>query len=135
MAVPPDDFPNLVHSNDVSNQPDFPDLIHPIDASTQSDSIGLIPLEPHVPDVVLVRQSSRPHKPPTYLRDYHCNLVAAPLLASAALSQSDDSIDPSLACWAAIFGLSLSLLSLIRSFHIRLSNSFASIFSSLAYPS
>nr|POE80354.1 hypothetical protein CFP56_10579 [Quercus suber] len=95
MAVPPNDVPDLVHPNDVSNQPVFPDLIHPIDASTQSDSIGLIPLEPQVPVVVPVRQSSSPQKPPTYLRDYHCNLVAAPLLASAALNQSDESIAPS----------------------------------------
>ena len=86
MAIPPDDFPDLVHPNDVSNQADFPDLIHPTNASTQSNSTSLIPLKPQVPDVVPIRQSSRTHKPPIYLKDYHCNLVVAPLLAFATLS-------------------------------------------------
>ena len=44
-----------------------------------------------VSDVVPLRKSSRVHKPPTYLGDYHCNLVSALVLASASLSPSDDS--------------------------------------------
>lgn len=94
MAVPYDDFPDLVHPNDVLNLVDSPDLIQPTAVSTQPDSIGLIPSAPQVCDVVLIRQSSRPHKPPTYLKYYHCNLVAASMLASATLSQSDDSFAP-----------------------------------------
>ena len=75
---------------------DFPDLVHPTDVSNQADSIDLIPTESlisesQVPDVVPVSQSSRIHRPSIYLRDYHCNLVAAPMLASAALTPSDDS--------------------------------------------
>ena len=75
---------------------DFPDLVHPTDVSNQADSIDLIPTESlisesQVPAVVPVSQSSRIHRPPIYLRDYHCNLVAAPMLASATLSPSDDS--------------------------------------------
>ena len=58
IAVPPDDFPNLVHPTNVSNQ---------------ADSIDFIPTkslisESQVPIVVPVRQSSRIHRPPTYLR-------------------------------------------------------------------
>ena len=81
IAVPLDDFPNLVHPTNVSNQ---------------ADSIDFIPTkslisESQVPVVVPVRQSSRIHRPSTYLRDYHCNLVAAPMLASATLTPLDDS--------------------------------------------
>ena len=86
MVVPPEDFPVLVHPNDLSNLADSLDLIQPTAVSIQLDSIGLIPSAPQICDVVPVRQSSKPHKPPTYLKDYHCNLVATPMLASAALS-------------------------------------------------
>ena len=94
MAVPPDDFLDLVHPNDLSNLVDSPDLIQPIVVSTQLDSIGLIPSTPQICDVVPIRQSFRPHKPPTYLKDYHCNLVVDSMLALAALSQLDDSFAP-----------------------------------------
>jgi len=94
MDVPPDDFPDLVHPNDVSNLADSPNLIKPTAVSTQLDSIGLIPPAPQICDVVPIRQFSRPHKPPTYLKDYHYNLVVAPMLASAAFSQSNDSFAP-----------------------------------------
>ena len=66
----------------------------------------------------------------TYLRISSCALLPPSLISVVCLG-----FYFSAACWVAIFGLSLSLLSLIRSFHIRLSNSFASISSSLAYPS
>ena len=82
IIVPLDDFPDLVHPTDVSNQVDSIDLI-----STESPIF-----ETQVPTIVPVRQSSRIHRPPTYLRDYHCNLVVAPMLALAALTPLDDSI-------------------------------------------
>ena len=66
-------------------------MVHPTDVSNQADSIGLIPPEPQVTDVVPIKESSRIQRPPTYLRDYHCNLVVAPVLASASLSPSSDS--------------------------------------------
>ena len=37
------------------------------------------------------RKSSRPHKAPSYLLDYHCNLASAHVLASASITQSHDS--------------------------------------------
>ena len=86
MVVPPEDFLDLVHPNDLSNLADSPDLIQLTAVSIQPDSIGLIPSTPQICDVVPVRKSSKPHKPPTSLKDYHCNLVATPMLASAALS-------------------------------------------------
>ena len=69
----------------------IPVMVHPTDVSNQADSIGLIPPEPQVTDVVPIKESSRIHRPPTYLRDYHWNLVVAPMLASATLSPSYDS--------------------------------------------
>nr|POE57103.1 hypothetical protein CFP56_02127 [Quercus suber] len=114
MVVPPDDFPDLVHPNDVSNLADSPDLIHPTAVSIQPDSIGLIPPAPQICDVVSLRQSSRPHKPPTYLKDYHCNLVAAPMLALATLSQSDDSFAPGSAYYLQLT-LQLTAFSLLPS--------------------
>ncbi|XP_075640232.1 uncharacterized protein LOC142611974 [Castanea sativa] len=80
-----DEFPDLVHPDANSNMTRmFSDPIHsdPI----QSESLSL-----PVSDVVPIRKSSRVHKPPTYFKDYHCNLVTAPMLALAPLSPSDDS--------------------------------------------
>ena len=37
------------------------------------------------------RKSSRPHKAPSYLFDYHCNIAYAHVLASASITQSHDS--------------------------------------------
>ena len=83
--MPPDEFPDLVHShNDISHS-------NPHIDSTLCPANESVVLEPVAPDIAPVRQSSRVHKPPTYLRDYHCNLVAAPLLASASLTSSNDS--------------------------------------------
>ena len=83
--MPPDEFPDLVHShNDVSHS-------NPHIDSTLCLANESVALEPVAPDIVPVRQSSRVHKPPTFLRDYHCNLVAAPVLASASLTSSNDS--------------------------------------------
>ena len=81
----PDEFPDLVHShNDISHS-------NPHIDSTLCPANESVVLDPVAPDIVPVRQSSRVHKPPTYLRDYHCNLVAAPVLASASLTSSNDS--------------------------------------------
>ena len=49
------------------------------------------PVSSPVPELPLVRRSSRPHKPPSYLHDYHCNLASAHVLATASLPQSHDS--------------------------------------------
>ena len=51
----------------------------------------LDPISSPVPELPLVRRSSRPHKPPSYLHDYHCNLASAYVLATASLPQSHDS--------------------------------------------
>ena len=85
IAVPPDEFPNLVHSHD-----EFSHSNPPIDSTFCPATESIVP-EPVAPNVVPIRQSSRVQKPPTYLRDYHCNLVAAPVLASASLTSSNDS--------------------------------------------
>ena len=71
---------------------EFPDLVtsnpyHP-DASLPSISP---PIPPLVENVIPLRHSSRVHKPPTYLRDYHCNLVSTSVLASASLLSSSNS--------------------------------------------
>lgn len=69
-VVPPDKFPDLVHSDPpLSSVPD------PIPNTS-------VPL----------RHSSRVHKPPTYLRDYHYNIVSTSVLAFASLISSNDSI-------------------------------------------
>ena len=39
-----------------------------------------------------IRKPTRPHKVPTYRRDYHCNLASAHVSASASLTQSHNSI-------------------------------------------
>ena len=72
---------------DIAMPPDeFLDLVLPTDNSNQADSTNLIPTRFAVPAVVPIRKSSRIHKPPTYLRGYHYNLVVAPMLASATFS-------------------------------------------------
>ena len=54
----------------------------------QSDHAHSESLSLPVSNVIPLRKSSRVHKPPTYLRDYHCNLVGAPMSASASFSPS-----------------------------------------------
>lgn len=67
ITVSLDEFLNLVHSHD-----EFSHSSPPIDSNPSN--ISVVP-ELVAPNVVPIRQSSRVHKPPTYLRDYHCNLL------------------------------------------------------------
>lgn len=83
--MPPDEFLDLVHCIDNSNHTTDSTMLIPTD-STLNLALRFV-----FPIVVPLRQSPRIHKPPTYLRDYHCNLVAALVLASASLSPSSDS--------------------------------------------
>ena len=75
LAVPLDEFPNLVHPNS--------------EPSVASGS----PCDPtqSLPVVQPIRQSFSVRKPPSYLQNYHCNLAAAHVSALVSLSQSDDS--------------------------------------------
>ena len=75
MAVPPDEFPDLIH----------PDSNH---------SNSFCDVSQSQPNDQLVRQSTRVRKPPSYLQDYHCNLASAHVSAMVSLPQLDGSTAP-----------------------------------------
>ena len=95
ITIPPDEFVDLVHTNLVTFDPD-------LDPNTDPD-----PISSSLPVVPTVRRSTRPHKPPTYLRDYHYNLAFAHVLASTSLTQSPDSI--AFECSGILYPLSSTL--------------------------
>ena len=79
IATPPDEFPDLVpypsaleHSHYALDLPVLPNSISPPPPHPQ-------------------RKSSRPHKAPSYLLNFHCNLASAHVLASASITLSHDS--------------------------------------------
>ena len=70
----------MVHLDQVASNPN-------LDSNFVFDVIvSSLPVPP------LVRRFTRPHNPPTYLHDYHCNLASAHVLASTSLTQSHESI-------------------------------------------
>jgi len=71
---------------------EFPDLVYS-DTSLPDTSLPSVPppKPPIVENAIPLRHSSRVHKPPTYLKDYHCNLVSTSILALAPLLSSSDS--------------------------------------------
>ena len=83
IATPPYEFPDIVpfHSN-LEQSHSAPVAFVPLVTSA--------PVSPSLPQPQ--RKSSRPHKAPSYLYDYHCNLAFAHVLASTSLTQPHDSI-------------------------------------------
>lgn len=89
IVVPPDELPNLVHPDQVASNADQVDS-----SPTFIFDVPLLATDaPAFPSITPtpLRRSNRPHNPPTYLHDYHCNLVSAHVLASASLTQLHDS--------------------------------------------
>ena len=93
VAVPPDEFPDLVHPDQVASHTDHhndhivssPNFLP--DAPILASELPALNTTTPTP----IRRSNRPHNPPSYLHDYHCNLVSAHVLASASLTESHES--------------------------------------------
>ena len=89
IAIPPNEFPDLVHPDQVASNADkvdsSPTFIFdvPLLATNAPALLSITPTP--------LRRSNRPYNPPTYLHDYHCNLVFAHVLALASLTQSHGS--------------------------------------------
>ena len=83
LAVPPDEFLDFLHFDSA-----FSAFINV--PSSDHNELPAIVSSP-LPKLSPVRRSSRTHKPPSYLHDYHCNLAFAHVLATASLTQSHDS--------------------------------------------
>ena len=73
----PPDLQDFTADNILENSPDEVHVISPP-----------IPYHSPTPDAVLVRKSSRFTKPPSYLRDFHCNLISHKDLPPCATSYS-----------------------------------------------
>ena len=83
IATHHDEFPGLIPNNsdlEHSNSTSI-DLVPPIDQ---------FPIPSPVPQPQ--RKSTRAHKAPSYLHDYHCDLAFAHVLASTSLTRPHDSI-------------------------------------------
>nr|POE63766.1 hypothetical protein CFP56_26592 [Quercus suber] len=90
VAVPPDEFPDLVHHDQVDSHPTHsPD--HTISSSNFLPDVPTLTSALPSTATAPLRRSNRHHNPPSYLHDYHCNLVSAHVLASASLTQSHES--------------------------------------------
>jgi len=77
--------------SNIAISPDkFPDLVHP-DLPSSDTPQFVLPLVHSQSNIVPLRHSTGVHKPPTYLKYYHCNIVTTHVLASAFLNPSDDS--------------------------------------------
>ena len=93
VAIPPDEFLDLVHPNQVASHTDHhnyhivssPNFLP--DAPILASKLPALNTTTPAP----VRRSNRPYNPPSYLHDYHYNLVSAHVLALASLTQSHKS--------------------------------------------
>ena len=79
IATPPNEFPNLMP------------LPSALEQSHSAPNLPVIPHSISPPSPQAQRKSSRAHKAPSYLLDYHYNLASTRVLALAPITQSHDS--------------------------------------------